>query len=60
MFLSGTFPFSNVPEPNHQTQIEVVSCDDLFCAYIPGSNFVITPSLEMSFGNPATPELVVQ
>jgi hypothetical protein len=40
---SGTFPFSDVPESNHQHQIEVVSYVDLLCAYTPSSSFATTP-----------------
>jgi hypothetical protein len=41
---SETFTFSDVPESNHQPQIEVVSCVDMLCAYTLGLSFAIAPS----------------
>jgi hypothetical protein len=41
---SGTFPLLDVPESNHQPQIEVVSCVDLLCTYTLGSSSITAPS----------------
>ena len=45
MFLSETFPSSNVPEPDYQPQTEVVSDVDLLYACTPDLTSIVAPSL---------------
>jgi hypothetical protein len=45
MFPLGTSPSSDVQEPDHQLQTEVLTCVDLLCVYTLDSNFANVPSL---------------